>query len=295
MRDPGAAPGHGVGASCLPPVCILCPVHEAFAHSWSGEFNLIKACLEGVGLTATPLLGSQDPPRGSVTLALLTWGYHLASAEWVKRLERWEQQGACIFNPVNALRWNTTKTYLKELEAAGVPIVPTVVLQAPTSADFSAAQREFGSGRIVVKPLIGACAYGTTVSNNPDELPDHPVLLQPFCPEVVSEGELSLIYFGGKFSHAVCKRPADGDFRVQAEHAGTAELVSPPAAAVRVAEMALAAAPQDLLYARIDLIADRPTSYRLMELELIEPQLFLDLDADAGRRFGRALLERLIA
>ena len=181
---------------------------------------------------------------------------------------------------------NVAKRYLIELADAGVPVVPTRLLQ-PGDGLAGA------TGRIVLKPEIAAGADGIGLFD-----PDDPaaathlaalygrgnVLLQPYLPSV-RDGERSLMYLGGSYSHAVRKVPAGGDFRVQVEHGGVTTPYDPSAAERRVADRALAAVAADLLYARVDLVTT-PDGPLLMELELIEPELFLTHADGALDRFA---------
>ncbi|MEA2478477.1 MAG: hypothetical protein QOJ07_399, partial [Thermoleophilaceae bacterium] len=119
------------------------------------------------------------------------------------------------------------------------------------------------------------------------------VLIQPFLPAIVDEGELSLLYIGGALSHAVLKRAKPGDIRVQPQHGGLPELVDPPPEAVAVADRVLAAVDADLLYARVDLVRARDGTLRLIELEVIEPLLFLELHEPAAAKLAAAIADRL--
>jgi glutathione synthase/RimK-type ligase-like ATP-grasp enzyme len=154
---------------------------------------------------------------------------------------------------------------------------------------------------MVIKPAVSASAYETHLvdgAHAPEVLErllaQGDVVVQEFVPEVTSAGEWSLIYFDRVFSHAVKKAPKLGDFRVQEEHGGTFERGDPPAQAVLVAESALRAVDDDLLYARVDVV-EREAGPLLMELELIEPSLFFRADPLAPARFAVAVKEWLTA
>ena len=126
------------------------------------------------------------------------------------------------------------------------------------------------------------------------ELPDGTTMLQPYLPTIETEGETSLLYFGGHFSHAVNKRPAAGDFRIQVDFGGSYHPIRDPApGAVALAERTLAAIDDPLLYARIDMVPDEAGRWLLMEAELIEPDFFLGQDPAAGAVFAEVLRERL--
>lgn len=204
-----------------------------------------------------------------------------------------------IINPANVIRWNSHKGYLAELGAAGVPVLPTLSLPVRTP-DAVAALAATGWDDVVLKPAVDggarkalrAPAASAQARTHLEWILDEgDVIVQPFASGVV-EGEVSLIYFGGQFSHAVRKVPADGDYRVQALHGGSEHRHAPSSAEYAVAEAAMRLAPGDLAYARVDLI-DVDGQPTLMELELIEPDLFFRSDAGALDRFIAAVLADL--
>ena len=202
-----------------------------------------------------------------------------------------------LVNDAGLVAWNIHKRYLAELERAGVPVVPlALVARGAGAAARDAARTAFGE-EIVIKPAISAGARGTirvdTASERAREhlaglLEDGDALVQPYLAEVEA-GEVSLMFFGGQFSHAVRKVPAGGDFRVHAEYGGSVELICATGAERAVAAVSLRAAPASATYARIDLVttADGPL---LMEAELIEPELFLPFEPQAAARFADVIV-----
>jgi glutathione synthase/RimK-type ligase-like ATP-grasp enzyme len=162
--------------------------------------------------------------------------------------------------------------------------------------------RSWPKGSIVVKPAISASAHNTRlIDSGPWSAEDEvsrimkgPFLMQPFIQEIQDQGEISFVYIDGRFSHAALKRPAAGDFRVQQEHGGSAELFHPPVALLDQADRIAATVPQvrDSLYCRIDAV-ERDGKLVLMELELIEPELFLGLAEGAAERFAKAIVRRI--
>ncbi len=233
-----------------------------------------------------------------LVLPLLVWGYQRDCPRWFALLNQLEQQQIKIANPVSVLRWNSNKSYLLELEKAGIAIVPTLISAALTANDIAQAVQTFESDHLVVKPPISGGADGTYRLQNGDPLPESiagkEMLIQPFQPAIAEEGEYSLFYFGGTFSHAILKRPAKGDFRVQEFLGGSESGADCPAGAQELAVQARQAAEQilgteTLLYARVDMLRDAEGRFRLMELELIEPSLFFEHAADGGAMFARAV------
>ncbi|MBW7946205.1 MAG: hypothetical protein H3C60_07135 [Sphingomonadaceae bacterium] len=240
----------------------------------------------------TAPLGAGD----AIVLPLIAWGYQARADDWSAALDAWEAAGVPIANPVPLMRWNTDKRYLFDLEAKGVPVIPTAFVPALSDTDLTEARARFGD-TVIVKPPISGGADGTYRLAPGDPVPadahGKPMLIQPLMAAIATEGEYSLFYFGGRFSHAILKVPSAGDFRVQEQYGGREITVDAPAGARAVAEAALGAAPGDALYARIDMVRGADGGLRLMELELIEPDLFLSHAADGGSLFAEALRARL--
>ena len=159
-----------------------------------------------------------------------------------------------LFNPPALMRWNTRKTYLQELAAAGIPVVPSRFGPAD-AASVAAAFAAFGCDEVVAKPQVSGGAWQTVRLKRGDPVePIADAIIQPFLPAVGGEGELSFLFVGGRFSHAVRKVAAAGDFRIQPQYGGVLTAFTPDAADVALAERVIAAAPAAPLYARVDLI-----------------------------------------
>jgi glutathione synthase/RimK-type ligase-like ATP-grasp enzyme len=242
---------------------------------------------------------------GRAVLVRSCWDYHLRIREFLDFLGRLESAGGRVLNPVPLLRWNSDKRYLLDLRRAGVRIPESRVVERGGSAPALRAAIEdlAQGGAAVVKPLVSASAHETRRVERGDvesELPrlerlarGADLLVQEYVVDVASRGEWSLVHLGGAPSHAVLKRPAEGDFRVQAEHGGTVAPAVPPARLVAAAERAIAAAPGDPVIARVDLVDAAPGEPILMELELIEPQLFLATAPGSAARCADAVARRL--
>lgn len=272
-------------------LCILTP-DPAYDHPWAPIADTYRALL-GTACHFRPMADPGDLSGFALILPLLAWGYQRDTPTFFALLDRLEAAALPVLNPVRLIRWNCDKAYLADLAAVGVPVVPTIHVERLDVAALAAARRAFGSDRLVVKPPISGGADGTFLLDPDDPLPagwtDRRMLIQPHCPAISSEGEWSLFHFNGRYSHAIIKRPATGDFRVQEQFGGREEAVEPPAAALALADAALAAAPAPTLYARIDMVRLPDGSLALMELELIEPALFLHLAADGGAAFAAAV------
>jgi len=267
------------------------PRFPAIIGKW---FERLAAPLRAAGVE--PVAVSWTDP-GDLTgfdgvAPLLAWSYHRHQEVWSALLDQLETSGVPVANTIEILRWNTRKTYLAELEAAGAPVIPTLFADQVTPAVIAGAHERFGAD-IIVKPQISGGSYETLRLTAGQDLaggPSGPAMLQPFLPAVTGEGELSLLYFGGVFSHAVSKIAASDDYRVQYQHGGRYQPLTPGADALDAASRVLAAANRPLTYARIDLLRGADGVLRLMELEAIEPDLYLEHAPDGGAAFARAMV-----
>ena len=209
-------------------------------------------------------------------------------------LDRLEAQGAKVRNPIPLLRWNSDKRYLAELYERGIPVVPTEVAEALDERSLIAIRSHFRCSDLVVKPPISASAHNTFRIRPGDSIPDavrgQRMMVQPWLESITTTGEWSLLFFAGKLSHAVSKVPIPGEFRVQPEYGGIITRCDPPAGAEEVAKAALAAAPAPALYARVDLVVGNGGNLQVIELELIEPALWLDQAPEAASGFAHAVL-----
>lgn len=227
------------------------------------------------------------------------WEYHHRIDAFRAWLDRLDHAGVRTINPMPTLRWNLHKFYLRELERAGVRLIPTVFVECGGGGALGGILVERGWREAVVKPAISAGASDTwrvAAPPTPEEearfrrdVQGRDTLVQQFATPLLTDGEWSLLFFGGRFSHAVVKRPAVGDFRVQWYYGGTFEGVRPGPALLAQAERWLAATPVEHTYARVDgVVIDG--EFSLMELELLEPALWLGCDPGAADRFADAIL-----
>jgi glutathione synthase/RimK-type ligase-like ATP-grasp enzyme len=235
---------------------------------------------------------------GPVVCLRSTWDYHRRWAQFRQWVGGFARRDGRLWNPADTVLWNADKMYLRELARDGVTLPETSWSDPGARPDWEAFLRDTGADRAVLKPRISATAHGTYAVEPGRRLSDAEwapleasgALVQAFVPEIL-EGEASLIFIDGSFSHAACKRPAAGDFRVQRDFGGHIEPLVPDRSMTGFAERVLAAVSRDWVYARVDLVrTDRgPT---LMELELIEPDLFFHLAPEAADRMADALLRR---
>src|SRR5262245_52990153 len=271
----------------------------------SADDALTAEVLERAGVAVTPAVWDDPGVDWSAFDAVVirsTWDYHLKAEQFKRWLRRFAASGASLWNPPGPALWNMNKRYLLDLAGRGVNAVPTEYLRAGDRPDLKTVLERRGWDEAVVKPAVAVGSHGawrtaraTAEADQPrfaGQLGARDVLVQPFLPEVTSRGEWSLVFLGGEYSHAVLKRPASGDFRVQ-EHLG-GSLAPADADQVLIDEglSALDAVGQPLLYARMDGV-ERDGRLVLTELEIIEPSLFLGLVPGAGQRFAEAIVRLL--
>jgi glutathione synthase/RimK-type ligase-like ATP-grasp enzyme len=224
------------------------------------------------------------------------WDYH----ERPDDFRAWLAATAAVANlqnPLPIVEWNLDKRYLRELEEAGVDTIPTVWSEPGGEAAALERVAELGWERVVIKPTVdlGAMNLVRVEAAMAERLLaryERPVLLQPYLESVVTAGEVSLVYVAGELTHALRKRPAAGDFRVQPLYGGTHEEIQASTDELELAGRALAAAPGNPLYARVDMVADDDGRPLLIELELIEPALYLDVSPPTADLLARAMINR---
>ena len=202
-----------------------------------------------------------------------TWDYHLHIDEFIPALERIEASGTQLLNPINIVKWNSDKRYLKELESKGVKIVPTIFLDQLNVVDLDNSFDVFGE-KLIVKPVISANSLNTIITEEGDTealnvFMDEPCIIQPFLESIHSVGEYSLYFFEGNFSHAIVKKPKAGDFRVQEDLGGTQRSIVPSEKLMQAAKEVVQYLPEGTFYARVDLLPDANEDFVLMELEIV--------------------------
>ncbi|MFC0103887.1 ATP-grasp domain-containing protein [Sphingopyxis terrae] len=275
-----------------PRVAILVPAPD-YEENWRPAFARKAAALAAAGLAVEQRVWTDpgDLTGFDLILPLFAWGYQRDVAVWYALLDR--LAGLPVVNPVPVLRWDSDKAYLAELGAKGVAVVPTVEVAALDDASLAQARAALGVEEVVVKPAVSGGADGTHRVAPGAPMPTDALgqrrLVQPLMPGILADGEYSLFFFGGAFSHAIVKRPASGDFRVQEQFGGRETRWDASEPARLLAAAALAAAPAPPVYARVDMVGDAAGVLHIMELELIEPSLFLHHAADKGAAFGRAV------
>jgi hypothetical protein len=227
------------------------------------------------------------------------WDYPQHADEFMRVMETIERSSAVLINDLSLVKWSLSKTYLRDLEEKGAAIVPSIWRDDIDGAEISQWFATFGDDTLVIKPDVGGNATDTFVLHNPvpGDLVDllartfqqRPFLVQPFIDNIRTEGEHSLFFFGGEYSHTIQKTPKPGDFRVQEEHGAEIRSVTPVQDLIETAQRVLALVEPQPVYVRADFVRDNADNYLLMELEMIEPSLYLRTDSGAAARFAAAI------
>ena len=245
-----------------------------------------------------------DWSRFAAVIVRSTWDYQNNVIAFRETLERIDQSGTLLLNPLTLIDWNVHKTYLQHLQAAGHAVVPTRWEPGGFSPQkLQTYLAELDAAELIIKPVVSANAdhtYRLGTSSESREIEaltavfqSRPYMVQPFLDTILHEGEYSLFYFNGQLSHAILKRPAPDDFRVQEEHGGQITAIEPPEMLVEEGSHVVHGLSSRPLYARLDFVRTDGEKFVIMEVELIEPSLYLRTDPLAAERFATAILDCL--
>jgi glutathione synthase/RimK-type ligase-like ATP-grasp enzyme len=264
----------------------------------------LAAALRARNVEVTPVPWTEIDPYAVIDappiLLRSTWDYHRVPTMFLSWLQSLEESGRAVWNDAHVARGNVDKVYLRRLDAFGVAMPATAWLDHVDNAAIAHALAAHHWDRAVLKPRIGATAYGIhlvshgTELSAPDLAPSRAsgALLQAFVPEIEARGELSFVYVEGTFSHAVAKHAKPGEFRVQQDFGGSVEAFTPPLHLVAFTDRVLSQVTSPTLYARIDIV-DTARGPMLMELELIEPELYFTIVPTAADTLASAIVRRL--
>lgn len=263
----------------------------------------LLSLLKHYRIDASPVVWNDTSVDWTLYDALLIrsiWDYHHYHHDFLAWLKLLDQQDTLVWNPTQVLRWNSHKFYLRDLSHRGVEIVPTMFFHKGSASARDEALAK-GWNEVVAKPAVSASGYRTHALPLDDqksiavmqELASHgDFLVQPFISAVRTSGEVSMTFFDNKYSHAVLKRPREGEFRVQAEHGGKEVAYTPPLDIIKTGEEILLKTGMPVLYARVDGVVE-DGRLLLMELELIEPDLFLGFQPGSEAVFASCVANRL--
>jgi hypothetical protein len=262
--------------------------------------RLLQSALEDRGVAADPAVWTDPGVRWSsydLTVIRSTWDYHRQLAGFLAWAERVSRESR-LWNPLEIVRWNSHKGYLEELGRRGLPVLPSVTGRAGVS--LVSVLRERGWPKAVVKPAVSADADGTYVvsleeaaafeSQYQKAIATGQQLVQPYVEEIETGGEHSLLYYDGTYSHSVRRPPG---LIARTPNSPPATVLEPSSSERGIAERAVAGITPVPLYARVDLVVRREGPPALMELELIEPSLYLAFHPDAPARLAEGILRRL--
>lgn len=241
---------------------------------------------------------AHDWSQYELVLVRTTWDYSKHREEFTNVLKEINSK-TTLYNPLELMLWNMEKLYLKELKEQGVNTIATLWLSSEEEIVFGNICKELAVDKFILKPSVGAGSSGLKKIEGPQDLKQLPkeltaspfMMAQPFI-EGVLQGEKSFLYFDGKFSHAISKTPKEGDFRSQEEFGATVTAYIPSERELKLCEETLLKLPIKPLYARLDFL---PTEdgLLLIELEMIEPHLYLSWDDNAAKNIGKTLIRVL--
>merc|ERR1712048_690820 len=255
-----------------------------------------------IGWTVTEISWKEKVNWNDYHVAIIrsTWDYQKWPEKFLSVLAQIDESNCVLVNSLSLVRWNLSKTYLQEMSKKGCPIIPTIWMDKFNSKILLSSFTELKIDEIVIKPLISASSGNTfRLHKNKSEeslaelqyiFENKGHMIQPFIRSVIGEGEYSLFYFGNELSHCMLKRPKDGDFRVQEEHGGINNIVTPEYDLLDAAEKTLKNMPEVPLYVRLDFIRNEG-EFLLMEIEAIEPSLYFNMEKNSPKRFVDAFIK----
>jgi glutathione synthase/RimK-type ligase-like ATP-grasp enzyme len=265
----------------------------------TADDRVLAEAIVAAGREAVPVIWGEPLPVAATLAIRSTWDYVEDADRFAAWLDQLDADGVAVHNPTSLLRWNLHKGYLPDLARHGVPTVPTVVVPRSQRVDVGQLLHRHGWDDAVVKPAIGGTArlavhvdaIGVVAAQRHVEelLVDEDAIVQQFVASVPSTGEISVIVIGGVVTHAIRKRAAEGGWRVQSEYGGTSEPIVLDDRLATAARAAVAAVHPSPTYARIDLVEGLTGQLQLIELELVEPELFFGSCVEAATRMADLL------
>jgi len=283
----------------------VAPEHDRFFQNILLEDRLLGDALRWRGIEASRVNWSRPDVDWSAFECVVfrtTWDYFARFGEFTSWFDRVETLTR-IRNVPEIIRWNLDKHYLADLEARGIPVVRSRYIEPGDTTSLPDLLAETGWGDAILKPCVSGGAYHTyrVHPENATEV-DATVrglrgaaafLLQPFQEDIVRTGEDTLVVLNGRYTHAVRKKVKHGDFRVQDDHGGTVHPLEPTRAHIELAEHAMAACDPRPIYGRVDMVRDNDGNLAVMELELIEPELWLRFSPPAADVLAEAIANSL--
>jgi hypothetical protein len=274
-------------------------MHDPAGFVIDDELAVLPLARRGISVDTVPWdKPGVDWRQYALVVIRSTWDYPQHAERFLSVLEAIERAGVRLEHGSATVRWNMQKTYLRDLASRGIETVPTFWREGLAPGELVPLFEELRSAEGVVKPVMGANAHGAwrldaeRARSQATEIEAYfagrPLMMQPFERGIVEEGEYSMIYFSGRHSHSILKVPKSGDFRVQEEHGSEIAAVTPEPSLLAAGDAAIAAVGRKLLYARVDFVRNGDV-FRLMELEVVEPSLYLRIERGAAERFADAV------
>ena len=265
--------------------------------------KLVFTHLKERGFIVSPVIWDAHPSLVNYDALIFRscWNYHRKKNDFFKWLEHLKKMSIPVLNPISLCEWNVDKTYLIELQSKGV-LMPKTILLKTGIQEIPNFDDVFQSEDLVIKPAVSLNGHDTYRINRKDSKTIHDViqsisvsrdvLVQEYMPEIQSSGELSFIFFNSEFSHAIRKIPCQNEFRIHVEYGGSRQLHLPSPDEISQARSVLNFIRENLLYCRVDCIL-RDNKLFLIELEIIDPMLFLGADEGARKKFADAIAIKL--
>ncbi len=273
------------------------PDRRTDAHEHDQMMDCLRSAFEPRGAQVDDISWDDPAADWSVYDAVVigtAWDYWDRLEEFLNALQK--IAGATrLFNSAATVKWNIHKSYLRELGASGVRLIPTLWLDNASEDAAKDAFDALGADDLVFKRQVGAGADGQHRIRRGEPIPamPEPMMAQPFLSAIQTEGELSFIFIDGEFCHALIKQAAEGDYRIQSEYGGRETVIAPSPEDIATATDVLSALDETPLYARVDMLRGKEGGLYLMEIELVEPFLYPLQGPELGERLYKALRRRL--
>ncbi|MEM6293184.1 MAG: hypothetical protein AAGA54_18055 [Myxococcota bacterium] len=278
---------------------------DAYVGNILAEDRLLTDALAALDLSAERVDWSREDVDWDAYRAVVvrtTWDYFErfeAFMAWLQRIA----EHPCVLNPVELMQWNIDKHYLADLEAAGLPIVPTRFVERGAGTTLTEAMAALDASEVVFKPAVSGAARETyrVRAGEADAhaerfaalVTEHAMLVQPFMPSIVEHGEVTVVVMNGVPTHAIRKQAKAGDFRVQDDHGGTVHDHAATPAELSLATAAMASCKHPPVYGRVDMVRSADGMPAIIELELIEPELWLRFEPAAATAFAEGIAAAL--
>ena len=271
---------------------------------WVIDIDLAFGPMEALGWKIDGVAWRKDSPDWDTYDAVyigVPWDYPQAPEEFLKLLGVIDRSSAILVNDLALVHWSLAKTYLRDLESRGADVVPSLWYEEMTDSTVTDAFATHGVDRIIIKPVVSTGATDTYLLDREDvrlkadelrqKFSDRPFVIQPFIENILTDGEYSLFYFNNELSHATVKVPKKGDFRVQEEFGSDLRTIEPEDELLATGDKVMGLVEPMPVYARADFVRGTDGRFLVMELELIEPSMYLRMDSQAPGRFARAFDE----